>query len=230
MTKAWSTIGSVAGLCAVAWSAGLVWFAATIPTAVPDPDTHTDAIVVLTGGSERIETGLKLLSEGRSEQLYISGVGSQLTTGELLSRAASDPQLGTRISTGTATNTPGNAAETADWVEAHHVMSIRLVTAGYHMRRSLLELHSAMPQVTIIPNPVFPAHVKSDWWRWPGTASLIAREYSKFAVTWIWQQLGLEDELPRVRAAGAARVKPTPPSAPTPAPTTADAKPDEPAP
>ena len=32
-----------------AWLAGLLWFASTLPAAVEDPTTHTDAIVVLTG-------------------------------------------------------------------------------------------------------------------------------------------------------------------------------------
>ena len=69
--------------------------------------------------------------------------------------------------------------------------SIRLVTAAYHMRRSLLELHAAMPGVRIVPHAVFPVTVKSDWWRWPGTARLIAREYTKFVVAWARQDLGL---------------------------------------
>jgi uncharacterized SAM-binding protein YcdF (DUF218 family) len=202
MRKLTVFIGGILALAVFAWCAGLVWFAATMPRDVADTATHTDAIVVLTGGSERIDTGLRLLAEGRADKLYISGVGAPTRTNELLARAASDPQLGTRISIGTAANTPGNAVETAQWVRSQGVGSIRLVTAAYHMRRSLLELHNAMPGVTIIPHPVFPANVKDDWWRWPGTASLIAREYTKFTITWVWQQMGLGDELPTSRAAG----------------------------
>ena len=59
------------------------------------------------------------------------------------------------------------------------------------MRRSLLEFHAAMPAVRIVPHAVFPATVKTDWWRWPGTASLIAREYTKFVLAWTRQNLGL---------------------------------------
>ena len=51
------------------------------------------------------------------------------------------------------------------------------------MPRSLLEFRVAMPEVDIVPHPVFPDHVKLDaWWRWPGTAVLIAGEYNKFLV------------------------------------------------
>jgi uncharacterized SAM-binding protein YcdF (DUF218 family) len=100
------------------------------------------------------------------------------------------PELLNNIVIGTlASNTPGNAAETAVWVKAEKVRSLRLVTASYHMRRALLEFHAAMPNIIVIPHAVFPTSVKSDWWRWPGTASLIAREYTKLIVTWTRQTL-----------------------------------------
>ena len=61
--------------------------------------------------------------------------------------------------------------------------SLRLVTAAYHMPRSLLEFRHAMPEIEIVPHPVFPENFKQrDWWRWPGSASLIVREYSKYLV------------------------------------------------
>ena len=194
MRKVFIMAASIFAILAAVWGAGLVWFAAAIPDTVADPNTRTDAIVVLTGGSERIETGVKLLAQGLAERLYISGVGGPAKTTELIARATNEPQLGARIALGTAVNTPGNAMETAAWVHAQGIGSIRLVTAAYHMRRSLLELSTAMPGVAIIPHPVFPATVKSDWWRWPGTASLIAREYTKFAVTWAHHELGFDVE------------------------------------
>jgi uncharacterized SAM-binding protein YcdF (DUF218 family) len=174
----------------VAWAGGFLWFASTNPTSVEDKATYTDAIVVLTGGSERIETGLALLDDGLAERLFVSGVGEQVKIGDLLPRAGTlRPELRDDITVGTAaSNTPGNALETAIWARTAGVHSIRLVTAAYHMRRSLLEFHAAMPGVAIVPHPVFPPNVKTDWWRWPGTTSLIAREYTKFLVTWVIQR------------------------------------------
>ncbi len=176
---------------ALAWTAGLLWFASTLPSDVEDTATHTDAIVVLTGGSERIETGLRLLADGLGTRLFISGVGEQVSMSDLVARGQPlEPDHVEKIVIGTLANdTPGNATETAAWTRAEHVQSLRLVTASYHMRRALLEFHAAMPDVAIIPHAVFPNTVKSDWWRWPGTASLIAREYTKFIVTWARQGL-----------------------------------------
>jgi uncharacterized SAM-binding protein YcdF (DUF218 family) len=61
--------------------------------------------------------------------------------------------------------------------------SLRLVTADYHMLRSLFEFRRAMPETEIIAHPVFPNQVRREsWWRSPGTASLLISEYDKFLV------------------------------------------------
>ncbi len=187
----WKSAIGVVGLAAVAWAGGFLWFAATIPEDVADTATHTDAIVALTGGAERIETGVRLLSDGLAERLFVSGVGEQVQTSDILGRSTPiSEDLAGNITIGkTAVDTPGNALETAAWVRSQNMRSIRLVTAAYHMRRSLLEFHAAMPEVEIVPHSVFPSHVKRDWWRWPGTTSLIAREYTKFVLTWARQSI-----------------------------------------
>jgi uncharacterized SAM-binding protein YcdF (DUF218 family) len=173
---------------ASAWGYGLVRFAATIPEDVADPATQTDAIVVLTGGSERLQTWLKLLSENKSKMVFVSGVHEDVDIPELLRVVGkSSEDLESRVETGHgAKNTAGNAVETAAWMARHGFRSLRLVTASYHMPRSLLEFRNAMPEVTVIPHPVFPEHVKREgWWRWPGTTALIVGEYNKLLIAWV---------------------------------------------
>ena len=169
-----------------AWLIGLILFAATVPNHVVDAESHTDAIIVLTGGSERMATGVTLLVSGRAERLFVSGVYQGADKAGILRAAhasrAIPPELESAIFLGYyADDTIGNAAETAAWVASQDIHSLRLVTAAYHMRRSLLEFRHAMPGIQIIPHPVFPDSVRSrDWWRWPGTAALLATEYSKY--------------------------------------------------
>jgi uncharacterized SAM-binding protein YcdF (DUF218 family) len=170
-------------LLALAWLAGFVWFAADVPDQVDDPQTPTDAIVVLTGGSERLDAGLTLLRRKMGKKLFVSGVYRGIDVALLLRLSSQKPEeLECCVVLGhLADNTAGNATETAAWMRAEGYQSLRLVTANYHMRRSLSEFHHAMPSVTIIAHPVFPDKVKRDqWWLWPGTAHLIASEYTKF--------------------------------------------------
>jgi len=55
-----------------------------------------------------------------------------------------------------------------------------LVTAGYHMPRSLRLFHSLMPEVTLVPYPVEPPNVDlSKWWQ-PHTLHLLHNEFLKY--------------------------------------------------
>ncbi|MBL6933313.1 MAG: YdcF family protein [Rhodospirillales bacterium] len=172
------------------WSAGLVRFADSIPMTIEEPDRHTDAIIVLTGGSGRLDAGLTLLADDMGERLFVSGVYQGVDVKTLFNMFQHNPEeLEARVGIGTATNTMGNATETAEWIREQGFISMRLVTAAYHMPRSLLEFRHAMPDTDIISHPVFPEHVKVDkWWAWRGTAGLIAGEYNKFMLAWLRQQ------------------------------------------
>ena len=178
-------------LLVVGWIIGLVAFVARIPAPDEVAEAAADAAVVLTGGGGRLETGLALLGEGRARKLFVSGVHADVDVAALLASlpAGSAPALDRAtvaccISLGhEAADTKENAEETAAWIRAEHFASLSLVTADYHMPRSLLEFHRAMPEIRIQPYPVFPEQLRRDgWWRWPGTTSLLIREYNKYLV------------------------------------------------
>lgn len=179
---------ALAGL-ATAWAAGLLVFISLIPTAPADPATATDAVVVLTGGSERLQEGVRLLASGRARKLLVSGVHQEVDIGQLLANSPEAAGLSASVAIccvqlgHSADNTAGNARETATWMRTEGFGSLRLVTADYHMPRSLIEFRRAMPGVTIVPTPVFPQQVRRDeWWRSEGTARLLIGEYHKFIV------------------------------------------------
>jgi uncharacterized SAM-binding protein YcdF (DUF218 family) len=167
------------------WVTGLVKFVNLIPRDVADAESATDAVVVLTGGSMRLETGLKLLQDGHGRKLFISGVHRGVEVNELLKVARHSPEeLDCCVTLGySADNTVGNARETAIWMQEEGFRSLRLVTASYHMPRSVEEFRAVSPDLIIVDHPVFPSHVKTDdWWRWPGTTTLIIGEYHKFLI------------------------------------------------
>ena len=177
------TAATVVVIAIGVWLGGVFAFVALIPLAKPSIDIETDAIVVLTGGSGRLNAGLTLLSSARAKKLFVSGVYRGVDVQTLLEISRRDPEgLACCIVLGyAASSTAGNADETAAWLAAEKYGSVRLVTASYHMPRSLLEFRHAMPGMTIIPHPVFTHRFKRrQWWRWPGTARLILTEFHKY--------------------------------------------------
>ena len=171
------------GLCA--WIAGLFWFIEQIPRSIEEPDAMTEAIVVLTGGAGRLGAGLELLARGRGEKLFVSGVYRGVDVAEILRASRQSPEkLECCVELGhDAVDTRGNANETGQWMAAEGFTSLRLVTASYHMPRSRVEFRRAIPAARLIAHPVFPAQVRiGNWWRWPGTATLLIGEYSKYLI------------------------------------------------
>lgn len=186
----WRRALKVTGLCfavlGLLWLGGLAWFVHSSLTIAVDRTTPTDAIVVLTGGRLRLETALNLLGAGRAQKLFISGVNPHVDRIALLRVAGrTDDADADRIEIGhEAENTLGNAHETAAWMQRQGYRSLRLVTSWYHMQRSLLEFRRAMPDATVVAEPVFAAHNDPQLWsEWLDVAMLTIAEYNKFLAT-----------------------------------------------
>ncbi len=170
------------------WLAGLLWYAERIPSDPPDTGERTDAIVVLTGGAGRLSEGLRLLAEGSGEKLFVSGVYRGIDVDALLQLARRKPDdVECCITVGyAADNTAGNARETAQWMRSADNRSLRLVTANYHMPRSLLEFRRALPDIKIVPHPVFPeAFERECWWCGRNSALLVVSEFHKYLAAFV---------------------------------------------
>ncbi|PHI96195.1 hypothetical protein BG621_04275 [Parasaccharibacter apium] len=142
---------------------GFVYFCADALRPPPDLQNipaDCDGIVALTGGKNRIEAGIALLKQQPQRLLLISGVSPHTELGHILSATGTGPlppTLAQHISLGhQAVTTIGNAWETAQWAAQKHLHHLIIVTAGYHMRRSLLEFHDIAPQLRLTPYWVQP--------------------------------------------------------------------------
>lgn len=177
--------------------AGFLFFSSLIDDAPVADIREADAIVVLTGGEARIPEAVRLLSEGKGQRLLISGVNPITTKKELallapnsrgLFRCCIDVDQAAR-------DTIGNADETRAWIERRGFKSLIVVTASYHMPRSLAELRRALPDIELIAYPVMPSNFRVDrWWAYPGTLQLLAMEYIKFVPAFgrcLMTQIGL---------------------------------------
>ena len=176
-------------LVLIFWLAGLTWFAYHINHYKIDDKTKTQAIVVLTGGRNRISEAIKLLNNGLADQLFISGVEKNTSLKDICASQDLSVPAKTVLLEKKSTNTIENAIHTQAWLKKNNIKSIRLVTSNYHLPRSVLEFQFQNPELTIIPHPVFSDHVAKEWWTKIRSFCLIASEYNKFLYVWLMRHL-----------------------------------------
>jgi len=168
-------IGRIASLLAIVWALGFLWFAVSLPQ--PAGNEKTDAIVVPTGSGGRIPRGLAMLREGAAPRMLVTGVFQSVTPREFAAEYKIAPDLmACCVTLGfAALDTRGNARETAGWVEANKVHSLRLVTSDWHMRRAARELADRLPPGTVVVRDAVPSQ-PSLW--------ILFLEYHKLLATW----------------------------------------------
>ncbi len=170
---------------AVLWGGvlGFVLFAASVMRTPVVADEKADAIVVLTGGEQRIKESARLLKDGYGARLLISGVNTRTGQSDLIRVSGIDAKtFNCCVDLGyTALNPIGNASETQTWATAHRYRSLIVVTTNYHMPRTLVELSRTLPNVRLIPHIVTPTAFDTEaWWLSPVTMRNLIAEYVKF--------------------------------------------------
>ena len=134
---------------------GYALFAVLLPRAAGDE--RTDAIVVLTGGTGRLDRGFALMQRGLARYMLISGVARTVRPEELIAHYRVDPALfECCITLGReAFDTRSNADEVAQWLGRSHARSIRLVTNDLHMIRARYEIRKRIgSDLTIVVDAV----------------------------------------------------------------------------
>ena len=158
--------------CLLLWLLGFLWFTLFLPQPA-DPEMPTDSIVVLTGSAGRIERGIELLRNKRSDAMLVSGVDQDVKPKEF-AKAYDVPRdlMKCCVKLGReAIDTRSNAVETSAWLDKHDYKTVRLITADWHMRRARYELSLQLKQpVTIVADAVASK---------PSLAVLF-REYNKY--------------------------------------------------
>jgi len=182
----------IALLVTLVFVLGFVWFASQISTREIGLTRSADGIVVLTGGSSRVNDAFELLASKRGKRLLITGIYPATNQGEI-SRVLPEYERLFACCVDldrTAVNTLGNAIGTRRWAKAQGFQSLIVVTSGYHMPRALAELAHQLPGVELVPYPVVSERLRSEpWWSHLTTAKLLFSEYVKYIMAAIRMRL-----------------------------------------
>jgi uncharacterized SAM-binding protein YcdF (DUF218 family) len=162
----------------VVYAVGFSAFVATLPEPHAGTTAKADAIVALTGEGGRLAPAVTLLEKGNGQRLLITGVNKLLSKRSLKALLHGGQAFDCCADLGfAALDTRGNAAEAARWAQAHRYGSLIVVTANYHMPRSLVEFAAAMPGVKLVPYPVAADPLNMLSW---GNARRLHGEYVKY--------------------------------------------------
>jgi len=157
-----------------------------------DEIAYADAIVVLTGGTGRVEEGLRLFREGRGGYLILSGVEETSSLGAIFPGR----DLKTSVDTSRiildieSRRTIDNAFNVKKIVEEKGFKSLILVTSNYHMKRASTILRKTINgEVKLYRNPVRGPNFKDEeWWGNLKSLKLVTSEFFKYIWFHIWQR------------------------------------------
>jgi uncharacterized SAM-binding protein YcdF (DUF218 family) len=150
-------ISRVASLILLLYAIGFVLFAFTLGSPAPAMAQPTDAAIVLTGGSGRIEHAMDVLRQGKAKRLLVAGADPSVTKRDLAVRIpGSGNLLKCCVDLGSeSVDTRSNAEEAGRWLAKHRFRSIRLITSDWHMRRARYEFRKVLKgQYVIVPDAV----------------------------------------------------------------------------
>lgn len=135
-----------ASLLLLGYALGFMLFAFTLGKPAPATAAPTDAAVVLTGGSGRIEHAIDVVGDGKAKRLLIAGADPSVTKADLARRLGGRRRLiSCCVDLGSeSVDTRSNAEEAARWLARHRYDSVRLITSDWHMRRARYEFRKVL--------------------------------------------------------------------------------------
>ena len=138
-------IARFVSLLILLYALGFMLFGVTLGQPA-DAQARTDATVVITGGSGRIEHAMKALAEGKTDRVLIAGADPAVTKRDLVERLKIRARLvRCCVDLGSeSVDTRSNAEETERWLARRKVNSVRLVTNDWHMRRAGYEFRRVL--------------------------------------------------------------------------------------
>jgi len=143
-------------LLVLLYALGFILFAVTLgrPAGI---GVHTDAAIVITGGSGRIEHAMDVLEHGSAKRVLIAGADPLVTKKDLVDRFDAERRLvRCCVDLGSeSVDTRSNAEEAQRWLAKHSYKSVRLITNDWHMRRAAYEFRRILDgKYKIVPDAV----------------------------------------------------------------------------
>lgn len=148
--------------CILIIACGFILFYHTVPQQSSSLiDQEFDAIIVLTGGKSRIHLANEIFKLHHEKYFFISGTNPKTTIQQIITHYnIPESQQHNLIISSLSTSTAGNAIESKLLLQSIKATKVLLVTANYHMPRSLWHFQQHLPDIEFFPHPSFSDNVE----------------------------------------------------------------------
>jgi uncharacterized SAM-binding protein YcdF (DUF218 family) len=145
-------ISRAASLILLLYAIGFILFTFTLGKPASANSAPTDAAVVLTGGSGRIEHAIDVVHRGEAKRLLVAGADPAVTKRDLANAIpGSGATLKCCVDLGSeSVDTRSNAEEAGRWLAKRNFHSLRLITSDWHMRRARYEFERVLGRRYVI--------------------------------------------------------------------------------
>ena len=149
-------IARFAAFLLLLYALGFVLFAVTLGRPAGEDTVKTDAVVVITGGTGRLQHGFRALEQGKAKRMLIAGADPAVTKADLVELGGPARWVRCCVDLGSeSVDTRSNAEEAQRWLASRGFKSFRLITSDWHMRRARYEFRKVLgPGYDVIPDAV----------------------------------------------------------------------------
>ena len=139
-------IARAASLIALIYALGFLFFALTLGKPAAADAAPTEAAIVLTGGSGRIEHAISVIQDHKAKRLLVAGADPAVTKADIARRVGGSRRvLSCCVDLGSeSVDTRSNAEEASRWLAKYRFKSVRLITSDWHMRRARYEFRKIL--------------------------------------------------------------------------------------
>jgi len=150
---------------------------------VNETPKSVDVIIVLSGGTGRVDEGIKLYQMGYANEILFSGVGAPSMVREAESLGIPENHI---LLEDESDSTFENAKYSSEIMKAKGFTSAIIVTSPYHTRRAMVIFGQFFKkQHFIVCYATFDPSISSGWWKNQTTRIEVLTEYLKLGLHYI---------------------------------------------
>ena len=168
------------------WTYGLIKFVESIPLNPNNINLNTEAIIIIKSNTPKFDKGLKILQEGKSENMLVTGLDEGYTIGMISSESKVTSRETYKVINKIdlqhcCKNESQTLMKAINWIKQKNYKSISLIAANNELESTAILIKKKLPFIEIDKHPVTPDRFEiNNWWKMGRMKKLVFRSYNNY--------------------------------------------------